>query len=450
MATLRLWFGLSLPVDRGTYLRHGAGLMAGKYLVDTAIIRAATGHFWTPLDYLNPSVLSRSVRLPDAPDLLLWGLAAWTLPFVWIGTSMTVRRAIDAGRSPWFGLLFFVPFLNYLLMLGLCLLPSRPRRPAAPGTDDARFAAAFPSAALAVALGVLLALGTAFFGVRLLNTYGSGLFLGAPFLLGVLAGYVHNARHRRPATETVSVVLLAVLLASGAILLFAVEGAVCIAMALPLAIGMAVPGGFLGREMARFTARGSEAAVAALLLPTLLLLEPPPPPEPVRERRSEIVIAASPERVWRHVVGGFQEMPPPSEAVFRLGVAYPVRARLEGRGVGAVRHCEFSTGAFVEPITRWEEPTRLSFEVVDQPPPLREWTPYRQLDPGHLASGFRSVRGEFRLTPLPDGRTRLEASTWYVLDIRPALYWSLYADGLVGTIHDRVLRHIRRLAETPA
>jgi hypothetical protein len=45
---------------------------------------------------------------------------------------------------------------------------------------------------------------------------------------------------------------------------------------------------------------------------------------------------------------------PPPVWIYGLGVAYPLRARIEGEGVGAVRHCEFTTGAFVEPITAWE------------------------------------------------------------------------------------------------
>src|SRR5438045_8193021 len=66
----------------------------------------------------------------------------------------------------------------------------------------------------------------------------------------------------------------------------------------------------------------------------------------------------------------------------------------------------------------------------------------------HLTDGFRAIRGEFRLAALPDGRTRLAGSTWYVLRIEPRSYWSLWADGFVRTIHLRVLEHIRREAET--
>src|SRR5207237_6823083 len=82
---------------------------------------------------------------------------------------------------------------------------------------------------------------------------------------------------------------------------------------------------------------------------------------PIREVVTSVEIAAPPEKVWPHVQG-FADLPPPAEWFFRTGIAYPVRARISGTGVGAVRRCEFSTGPFVEPITVWDPPRRLRSE----------------------------------------------------------------------------------------
>ena len=62
--------------------------------------------------------------------------------------------------------------------------------------------------------------------------------------------------------------------------------------------------------------------------------------------------------------------------VFRTGVAYPTEARIDGSGPGAIRKCQFSTGAFVEPITVWDEPHLLRFRVTHNPAPLGEWSPW--------------------------------------------------------------------------
>jgi hypothetical protein len=136
--------------------------------------------------------------------------------------------------------------------------------------------------------------------------------------------------------------------------------------------------------------------------------------------------------------------------VFRAGIAYPMRAEIRGEGVGAVRYCVFSTGAFVEPITRWEPERRLSFDVAAQPRPLQEWSPYANVAPPHLDGYFRSRRGEFRLVALPDGRTRLEGSTWYEMRLEPAAYWVLFGDAFISRIHRRVLVHIATNAESMA
>jgi hypothetical protein len=144
---------------------------------------------------------------------------------------------------------------------------------------------------------------------------------------------------------------------------------------------------------------------------------------------------------------GFSELPAPPAWMSRLGVAYPVRAEIDGRGVGAVRRCEFSTGAFVEPITVWDEPRRLAFDVTSQPPSMTEWSPYHAIDAPHLEGYMVSKGGEFRLVPLAGGRTRLEGTTHYTLAIYPEAYWVVYGEALLHGIHSRVLEHVKDISE---
>jgi len=127
-----------------------------------------------------------------------------------------------------------------------------------------------------------------------------------------------------------------------------------------------------------------------------------------------------------------------------------MRAVITGAGVGAVRHCEFSTGAFVEPITVWDAPHRLSFGVTSQPPALRELSPYRHVYAPHVKGFFKAQRGEFRLVPLAGGRTRLEGSTWYTLQLYPQGYWRPIAEWLLTRIHERVLQQVKTESESAA
>jgi hypothetical protein len=139
--------------------------------------------------------------------------------------------------------------------------------------------------------------------------------------------------------------------------------------------------------------------------------------------------------------------PQPQRWIFNLGITYPVRARIEGEGVGVIRYCEFSTDAFVEPITHWESPTRLSFDVTENPPTMQEWSPYRKIHAPHLNTTFFSRRGEFRLKALDGGKTLLEGSTWYVQKLAPLWYWHWWSDLVIHKIHQRVLKHIKNLSE---
>jgi len=88
----------------------GVALMVAKYLIDSGV--AATGVWWAPWWYLWPLWTVRMAQFDRAPGALFLMLGAVTLPFFWIGLSMSVRRAMDAGRSPLLGLGFAVPGVN--------------------------------------------------------------------------------------------------------------------------------------------------------------------------------------------------------------------------------------------------------------------------------------------------------------------------------------------------
>src|SRR5213079_1054917 len=84
------------------------------------------------------------------------------------------------------------------------------------------------------------------------------------------------------------------------------------------------------------------------------------------------------------------------------------------------------------------------------PAPLNEVSPYGNIQPPHLHGYFVSEAGQFLLTPLPGGRTRLEGTTWYRHNLEPAGYWRWWSDYVIHTIHMRVLNHVKKLAESQA
>ena len=435
-----VWTG-SHPITRRVYVTHGVALAAAKYLGDVGLVYAAAKTLWTPADYVQafPSLVTSP--LPDAASWLAPAVGIWMLPFLAIGVTLTARRAMDAGRSPWLSILFLVPYANYVVIAALAALPSRRHHhqvlspQSAMKDSTARVASG--------GAGVFLALMAVLVGVATIQSYGAWLFIVTPFAMGACTAFLYNRGRHATAGQTRSLVMLTTLMAGIAILLVAAEGAICLVMASPIAALLAHLGGIVGRWAATSGTSQTSAATFMLLAVPLTAAIEPAGGRGLHEVRSSVIIDAPPDAVWSHVVA-FREIPEPTDWVFRAGVAYPIRAHIDGSGVGAVRYCVFSTGAFIEPITRWEPGRRLSFDVAESPAPMKELSPYRDVSPPHLHGYLRPKRGEFRFVDLGAGRTRLEGSTWYEIDMAPEAYWQISSDALIHRIHLRVLNHIKQ------
>lgn len=459
---LGVWFHPLGRTSRRSYAQWGFGLTALKFMLDRVIALTWGADYWSLYSYWRPTgaLSTADGRIPSGLPLVLLAVA---LPFIGVGVLLTLRRLRDVGASPWLVLLFFLPGLNVVMFVLLCLVPSREYSPVASGVGGLMgwlnrmlgLHSRALSAAVAVLLTVLLVVPMTWLATVCFRDYGWGVFVAMPFLLGLVAAAVHGAPAPRGLGETIAVALLALLICAGVILAVALEGIICLVMAAPLAAPLVIFGAVVGYYLQRSWWKGTESAlhlyaVGWIALPLAFLHESnTAAPPPLRSAVTTMEIAARPEVVWDHVVA-FSELAPPDELVFRSGIAYPMRATLLGQGVGAVRRCEFSTGPFVEPITVWEPGRKLGFDVIEQPHPMHELSPYRALHPPHLEGFFLSRRGEFRLVALPNGHTRLEGTTWYTQKLWPSSYWHLWSDYLLHLIHGRVLQHIRTEAERAA
>lgn len=455
LSDLSRWRG---EIARTPFLLWAAALFALKYNLDRLVLQLVFHRDWSILSYFEgplpwPDGLTPG-RHPGEFALLL----ALSLPFLWVGVALCLQRLRSARLPLGWAVLFAVPILKWFLFLALALVPERTDEDSpASATADANLGwkrwfpmSALGSAVLAVILSALLALGATVSSTKLLQQYGWGLFAGAPFCMGFLAVLIHGVRERRGLGEGIAVALISVALAGAALLALAVEGVICLFMAAPLAAMLAVIGALAGHAVQ--TSRWERLSLQLYCLPVLAVPlmfgaeRMDHAPAPLLKVTTAIEVKAEPTRVWRHVVS-FRPLPPPTEILFALGIAYPIRAEIKGTGVGAVRHCVFSTGSFVEPVEVWDEPRLLKFSVTQNPAPMQEWTPYREVHPPHLDGFLVSKEGQFLLSPLPGGKTRLEGTTWYHHNLWPAGYWQLWSDYIIHTIHRRVLNHVKALAE---
>ena len=101
-----------------------------------------------------------------------------------------------------------------------------------------------------VLAGVGLTLASVALGTLVFGTYGYALFMLTPFVIGVITGYLANRKGDIGDWPTALSVMAAIALGGIALVFVALEGIVCILMAAPLAIGLALAGGVLGHHIA--------------------------------------------------------------------------------------------------------------------------------------------------------------------------------------------------------
>jgi hypothetical protein len=299
---------------------------------------------------------------------------------------------------------------------------------------------------IAVALTVFLSYLLTIVGVYVLGEYGMSMFVITPIFMGICPVVIYGSKKTMTYGAAFNLAALTLMFFLLVLLCFALEGIICIAMALPfLLLGVWI-GSYFGCTIINKRPKGGAPTVIALffIIPIFGFVEKDIAPS-ITSVTTFIDIDASPEVVWENVVE-FPQLKEPTEFLFKTGIAYPINAKIKGTGIGAIRYCNFTTGSFVEPITVWNEPKLLAFDVLEQPAPMKEIS-FWDIDAPHLHDYFVSKKGQFKLIALPNGKTRLEGTTWYYHRIKPEFYWKLWSNYIVHSIHNRVLVHIKKNSE---
>lgn len=283
-------------------------------------------------------------------------------------------------------------------------------------------------------------------GIYGIGEYGIALFILTPFLIGFSATTLYGYKRDISYGAALNISFLTLLFLMACIFLFALDGLICILMAVLPAmfltwLGALVAWAMLNKPKASST---NTLLLLIILIPSMGYIEKEQAPD-LTSVTTSIEINAAPQEVWKQVIA-FPQLKAPEELLFKAGIAYPINATIKGTGVGAVRYCNFTTGSFVEPITIWDEPKLLGFNVLEQPAPMKEIS-FWDVDAPHLHDYFVSKQGQFKLIDLGNGKTRLEGTTWYYHDIKPAFYWRIWSNYIVHKIHQRVLAHIKTQTE---
>ncbi|MDG2004779.1 MAG: hypothetical protein P8J20_15765 [Novosphingobium sp.] len=203
--------------------------------------------------------------------------------------------------------------------------------------------------AAGIASGILIILFAVTVSVLMFGAYGLGLFVLTPLVVGLTTGYLVNRREILTMKETCGTVLLSAFLGCAGLILFALEGLICLIMASPLAALLAIAGGSLGRRIAQSGKGKSGPIYCIALLPAMFAFDAANPPSVILQTNESIVINASAAQVWQ-VVTSDEPIHIPANMAGRMGLAFPEKAELSGEGVGAKRIGYFSTGIAGERI----------------------------------------------------------------------------------------------------
>ncbi|MBJ6109508.1 SRPBCC family protein [Hymenobacter sp. BT523] len=294
--------------------------------------------------------------------------------------------------------------------------------------------------------------------LRRYESYGATLFCLSPTICSFVAVLLYRRKQPEQAggvwSVSWAVVAIMAVLASMLLLISSGgEGIICVLMALPFALVLALVGGLLGQAVVEM--RGPRRPLPVLA--AVVLLYPAAQeyevrrPAPVLPRRvtTHRVVNAPPAAVWAVLMRPVTY--PAANSWFRAGVVYPTRTAfaLDSATGRRTLVCRYSQGLAHLPVVGWEPGRSLTFAVPppSMPAPMRELSPYPSVHAPHLHGFFRVDSGTFRLQPLPGGRTLLEARTVYRHSIGPQFYWQLWSDYLLDTMHGQVLATLKEQAE---
>ena len=284
--------------------------------------------------------------------------------------------------------------------------------------------------------------------INYFSTYGIAMFLIVPILIGILSASLLNkcAPNEYSTKKALLVMTINLTITTLSLILFALEGLICVIMAFPILFIFGALGVLLTHVYIKRINNNTLPIVVLFIISFFGFSFSDKNNEPtVSEVKTSITINAPIERVWKNVIQ-FPQLEEPTELIFKSGIAYPINATIKGNGIGAIRKCNFTTGSFIEPITTWNSPTHLAFDVVEQPAPMKEIS-YWDFDAPHLHDYFVSKKGEFRLIKKDQNTTELIGTTWYTHKIYPEFYWRIWSNTIVHQIHNRVLNHIKKVSE---
>ncbi|MDX1961382.1 MAG: hypothetical protein SFU98_22625 [Leptospiraceae bacterium] len=272
-----------------------------------------------------------------------------------------------------------------------------------------------------------------------------------PFALGFSSVFFATDEEKKSIAYKVLAPMISSILSLFISMLVGWEGTICLIMALPIYVVLAIVGGFIAGLLSNITSKSEirMISLAFVLLSPFIVTESEnyfELPSEVRTVNTQIEMNASAETVWKKIIRIPEIKETQTGFFYKMGFPKPVEATLDKEGVGGVRIAKFEKGLlFVETITRWEDKKLLTFKIKSDP----SSTPLTTLDPHVVVGGryFDTLLGEYEIETISDKKVILHLFSKYRLSTRFNFYAAWWGDYLMEDIQNNILNVLKERAE---
>ncbi|RMA58915.1 SRPBCC family protein [Ulvibacter antarcticus] len=302
---------------------------------------------------------------------------------------------------------------------------------------------------ISILYALILVYGLGYLSIVFFGNYGWTLFFLAPFLLGFIPSFIMSNLGVVGLKKSILLGLFTLFIACVGLIVFGIEGFMCIILSLPLFIVSVILGAFSSTRinLKIMNKPGMVLGILALYCVAFFTLDYFNYTDELVPVITSEVIDAPKEVIWDLITHDL-EIEKPNKFILRTGMSYPVSISVYGKGKDAVRHFNFSTGSYLQPITVWNEPNLLQYNIDKEPLHMTESNPLWEIHPPHLTGYFVSEKGQISLTTVSNGKTKVEYSTWNKVHMTPVAYWKLLSTAVIHHVHKQFFKSLKESVES--
>ena len=242
--------------------------------------------------------------------------------------------------------------------------------------------------------------------------------------------------------------LLGLSAVSGLLVMIGAEGAICILMAMPfifvplyimLLIGMIA--GYYDRKKTL----NSILVFIFFINPASYIFDSYI--KPIQDTvTTEVIINSSQVKVWQLL--SFKIIfNKPEFILFEKGISYPKSIELVNDNGNMIYYCKTNNDELNLKIDEFVKNKKIRFSLENQTVPMKELSPYEEIDAKHLHDYFIVDYGQISLEKINDNQTKIIAKTQYSYRIAPKWYWKKWSNYILDKMQYQVLNSIKTQAE---